>query len=520
MLKALTGLCLLISLNGFSQEKDVLHYQYSILLSDQSDVIEGSAKILLIPRAKDSLIRFDLAGPDKGKGMVVSSVKQNDKTERRFRQQGNQLVISMPSFRTGDTTSLTIRYKGIPADGLIISKNKHGDRTFFSDNWPTRAQNWIPCNDRPDDKASFEFFVSAPAHYSVISNGVKISEAVLKNGMRQTHWREMIPQPTKVMVIGVAKFAVKEFSGNNTGIPVTAWVYPQDSAKGFYDYAVVPAMLEFFSKYIGPYAYRKLANVQSTTIFGGMENASAIFYAETSVTGDRQFEDVMAHEVAHQWFGNMASEKSFRHLWLSEGFATYLTNIYWEQKYGAEKMRERLEKDRKEVIEFAGQHQHGVVDSSCSNMQLLNTNSYQKGGWVLHMLRREVGDKNFQDILKTYYQQYAGGNADTRDFEAVAEKVSGMELTWFFDQWLYRPGIPRLEMETSVGNGVFNFYVKQKGPVYRFNLEVHIVMEDGELKKEVFEVSTASSEFKVPIKGTSVRFSIDPDVNLLYELKK
>ncbi|MGZ8545071.1 MAG: M1 family metallopeptidase, partial [Flavisolibacter sp.] len=363
------------------------------------------------------------------------------------------------------------------------------------------------------------FFVSAPAHYSVISNGVKISEQVLKNGMKQTHWREVIPQPTKVMVIGVARFAVKQYQNAGSNLPVSAWVYPQDSIKGFYDYAVTPAILDFFTSYIGPYPYQKLANVQSTTIFGGMENASAIFYAENSVTGDRESEDVMAHEIAHQWFGNMASEKSFQHLWLSEGFATYLTNLYWEQKYGQEKFRERLEKDRKEVIEFAKKHQHGVVDSSCNNMQLLNTNSYQKGGWVLHMLRREVGDKDFQNILRTYYQQYSGGNADTRDFEAVAEKVSGKELTWFFDQWLYRAGIPELEIETSIGNGMFHFFVKQKGPVYRFTLGIDFIMEDGEYRKESFEVTGESSEFKLPVKGTSVKFSIDPDVNLLYELK-
>ncbi len=519
MLKGLFGFCLLLTQQVSAQDIDVLHYQYSLLLTDKNDVVEGSASIHLVRQSKEPLVHLDLAGPSKGKGMVVSSVMENGTTEIKFIQKDDQLIITLPPGKTGDTINLTIRYKGVPADGLIISKNKHGDRTFFSDNWPTRARQWIPCNDRPDDKASFEFFVSAPQHYSVISNGVRISEKVLPNGMKQTHWRETVPQPTKVMVIGVARFAVKEFEASKTGIPVSAWVYPQDSSKGFHDYAIVPSMLEFFSDYIGPYAYRKLANVQSTTIFGGMENASAIFYAESSVTGDRKFEDVMAHEVAHQWFGNMASEKSFRHLWLSEGFATYLTNIYWEQKYGVEKMRERLEKDRKEIIEFARQHPHGVVDSSCSNMQLLNTNSYQKGGWVLHMLRREVGDQHFQNILQAYYRQYMGGNADTRDFEAVAEKISGRELTWFFDQWLYRAGIPQLEMETSVGNGEFKFYIKQKGPVYRFNLEVHIVMEDGELRKEVFEVREALSEFKIPIKGTSVQYTIDPEVNLLFELK-
>src|SRR6478672_3808793 len=223
---------------------------------------------------------------------------------------------------------------GIPRDGLIISTNKYGERTFFSDNWPNRAHQWIPCVDRLDDKASFEFVVTAPSHYQMASNGTLVSRTAGGNEKTVTFWRETTPLPTKVMVIGVADFAVKKFADSPDSIPVTAWIFPGDSTKGFYDYALTPHMLRFFSDYIGPYPYRKLANVQSKTIFGGMENASAIFYAEGSVTGDRKWEDVYAHEIAHQWFGDMATEKSFAHLWLSEGFATYLTHIYFQHQYG------------------------------------------------------------------------------------------------------------------------------------------------------------------------------------------
>src|SRR5207249_666261 len=132
--------------------------------------------------------------------------------------------------------------------------------------------------------------------------------------------------------------AVKTFDDSPKNIPVSAWVYPQDSAKGFYDYALATEILKFYANYIAPYPYKKLANVQSKTIFGGMENASAIFYAENSVNGERTSEDLLAHEIAHQWFGDMASETSFEHLWLSEGFATYFTDLYFEKKYGKEAM--------------------------------------------------------------------------------------------------------------------------------------------------------------------------------------
>src|SRR5579875_2412159 len=136
----------------------------------------------------------------------------------------------------------------------------------------------------------------------------------------------------------------------------------------------------------------------------------------------------------------MASEKSFAHLWLSEGFATYLTDYYIENKYGKDSANKRLQKERQQVIAFDENNNHAVVDSTTDLMSLLNPNSYQKGAWVLHMLRNEVGDVIFQKILQTYYQQYKGSNAETRDFESVAEKVSGKDLKWFFDEWLYQPG--------------------------------------------------------------------------------
>ena len=501
------------------QNIDVLHYRYSIRLSDASDTIEGAAFMMVVQKSTGPAIQLDLVSLNKeGKGMKVIAAGTEEDNFLKYNHANNKLQIHVPGLKKGDTATVYVRYRGVPANGLIISKNRHGDRTFFADNWPDRAHHWIPCNDRPDDKASFEFFVTAPDHYSIISNGIRVGEKQEKAGMKQTYWKESIPQPTKVMVIGAARFAIKIFADSPENIPVSAWIFPQDSAKGFYDYALAPGILKFFMEYIGDYPYKKLANVQSKTMFGGMENASAIFYSEGSVTGERDSEDLLAHEIAHQWFGNMATEKSFDHLWLSEGFATYLTNIYLENKYGVDSMNQRLEDDREEILEFATKHKHPVVDSICSNMELLNANSYQKGGWVLHMLRNEVGDIKFREIIRTYYERFKGKNAGTRDFEQVAERVSDKELTWFFDQWLYRAGIPELKMESRIQDGHWYIYITQQDEPYRFFLDFEIVDEDGGLIRERFEVKEKESVFKVPVKGNRIMFSIDPQVKLLYKL--
>lgn len=511
----------LFTLCAGAQDLDVLHYQFTIDLNDANDTLAGLAAIRFINRDGNTEPHFDLAGVNsEGRGMRVSKVTNggNTGTSYPFRQESDRVYIQLPSASRGDTQSVFIVYKGIPDDGLIISKNKYGDRTFFADNWPNRAHHWIPCYDLPDDKASFGFTVTAPKHYGVISNGIKVEEVLLDKGRKRTSWREEIALPTKVMVIGVARFAVKEFADRPAGIPVSAWVYPQDSTRGFYDYALAPGIVRFFSNYIAPYPYKKLANVQSKTIFGGMENASCIFYAEESVTGTRSSEDLLAHEIAHQWFGDMASEKSFPHLWLSEGFATYMTDLYLERKYGKDAFAKRMQKERSTVLGFRPGATTPVVDSTRAFMELLNPNSYQKGAWVLHMLRHEVGDSTFHTILQTYYQQYEGGNADTRDFQRIAEKVSGRELGWFFNQWLYRPGVPRLAVKWKIDGDKVKVEVKQTGStVYRFPLEIGVVTAEGKQLFQTITVEGKETEAKIEKFPKIVKVVLDPNTKLLFE---
>ena len=508
-----------------AQDIDVLHYTFALGLNDRTDTISGLASIQFTHLTNNRKITFDLTAVNyEGKGMKVQQVRLRFKDTRPLpiMQKTQTLEIEFPLAKAGDTQTVQIFYKGVPDDGLIISKNKFGDRTFFADNWPNRAHHWIPCIDKPDDKASFEFEISAPSYYQVVSNGIKIEERMAPGGDKATIWKEETPQPTKVMVIGVAKFATKTFDDSPKDIPISAWVYPQDSTKGFYDYALAPEIVKFFSSYIAPYPYKKLANVQSKTIFGGMENASAIFYAESSVTGDRSSEDLMAHEIAHQWFGDMASEKSFAHLWLSEGFATYFTHLYLEKKYGKEAMIKRLKKDRDEVIAFSKTSTHAVVDSTKDLMSLLNANSYQKGGWILHMLRAEVGDTTFRKIIQAYYNQYKGSNADTRDFEGVAEKVSGKELTWFFDQWLYRPGIPGLNLSWKYKNGNVEVLHPGNHKESEFNLltDLLFVYRNGKSEKHVLQLeSRGHALVKIPSKEKPLKIILDPEARLLFEGK-
>ncbi|HQV07474.1 MAG TPA: M1 family metallopeptidase, partial [Chitinophagaceae bacterium] len=326
MKKYILGLCtfFIFGITTAQNNIDILHYRFSIHLNDQNDTIVGRAKILFKALAPTHSISLDLASPkNNGKGMYVTNVSNGLKILTALHDNDIYTITLDKTLQENDTASIVIDYHGIPSDGLIISKNKYGHRTFFADNWPNRGHNWLPCHDDPADKATVDFIVTAPQHYQVVANGIQVEETNLSGDTKKTHWKEDVPISTKVMVIGAADFAVNLSGTVGDCIPVYSWVYPEDRDNGFYDYALAAKILPWYIQTVGPYAYKKLANVQSKTIFGGLENANTIFYSENSIDGRRTSESLLAHEIAHQWFGNYATEKSFAHLWLSEGFATY-----------------------------------------------------------------------------------------------------------------------------------------------------------------------------------------------------
>jgi aminopeptidase N len=497
---------------------DIQHYTFSISLSDTSDLIKGNAAIDLLFIKDAQAITLDLISIDNNhKGQAVLQVTEKGKP-LTFTHTNNQLTIQFAApVKSGERKTIEIIYEGIPADGLVITKNKYGHRVFFADNWPNRAHNWLPCVDHPADKASLDFIVTAPAHYQVIANGVKIEDTTYSNQLRRTHYTEATPLSTKIMVVGVAEFAIQQ-SGTVNNIPVSSWVYPEEKDKGFYDYALAVDILPWFIRNVGPYAFKKLANVESTTIFGGMENASAIFYSdEASITGTRKSESLLTHEIAHQWFGDMATEADWSHLWLSEGFATYMTVLYFEHKYGSDTAKKMLAKDREKVIEFAKKKMRPIVDSSVTNyMELLNANSYQKGAWVLHMLRRGLGDANFWKGIRAYYKTFAGYNATTDAFRIQMEGESSTILRDFFDQWLYRAGHPKLEITWKYNPGkkaVVITVIQKQDELFFFPLDVKI---GNELTKQL-GIMNRDTSITIPVKARPVTVVADPDVNLLFE---
>jgi len=505
---------------------DVLHYAFDLTLSDETDVIRGVARVeARYLRAGQTTLRLDLVRASEaldGKGMTVDAVRMEGR-ELRWRHEDDQLFIDLPASPAAmQRVRVEVVYHGEPADGLHIGPNKHGDRSFFSDDWPNKARNWLPTVDHPYDKATSEMRVTAPDRYQVVSNGLLVEETDLGDGRRVTHWSETVPIATWLYVLGVAEFAVQHVDAFE-GKPIQTWVYREDRDAGFHDFATpTKQVLSFYSDRIGPYAYEKLANVQSNSAGGGMEAASAIFYSDRSVTGnrDRRWQLVIVHEIAHQWFGNAVTEYDWDDVWLSEGFATYFTLLFREYATGRDDFVAGLKDARDRVFDFyADRPDYRVVHDDLDDMSQVTTGmTYQKGAWVLHMLRKLVGDDAFWSGVRAYYAQHMNGNATTADFRRAMEEASGRDLEWFFRQWLYQGGNPELEGSWSPTPQGVRLRLRQVQEAHRFRVpvDVDVALSDGSVeRRSVWLDEGGAADEVLEVAGEVRDVEIDPDTRLL-----
>ncbi len=500
---------------------DVQRYSFRITLNDSTNIIRGEAQITILFKKATDTFFLDLAEKSpQGRGMTVSEVTMDEKSIN-YKHTGGRLTLTLPAATTvGQVKTVRVRYAGEPEDGILIGKNRYGDRTYFADHWPDRGHYWLPCIDHPSDKATMEFIIVAPEKYQVVASGVKKEETNLEKGMKLTRYVESVPIAMKVTAVGVARFATEEKAIVDQ-IPQSIWVYPQDRDAGFSDFAVGVQVFEYFNKNIGPYPYEKLAHVQSLTRWGGLENAGNIFYRESAVTGKNNIEELIAHESAHQWFGNSVTERDWHHVWVSEGFATYFALLFLEQAHGPAPMKAELAKDRDQVVKYFKTNPKPILDTTITEIRkVLSTNTYQKASWVLHMLRQVVGDEAFWNGIRTYYKTYRDQNVLTADFQKVMENASGKNLGDFFRQWLYTPGQPKILVTWTYdkAKSTVNVSVKQEQPIpFRFPLDIRLQMEDGTVVDQTLDITASAGQFTLASKGRPTALDLDPNCRLLFE---
>lgn len=502
-----------------------INYDITLAFNDQlSEIV--SARVAITVQAIKDVSTIDLDFGD----LTVDSVAV-DGTATPFSQAPGLLNVKLSKPLARETRAVVVvSYHGAPKDGLVLSKDKVGKRSAIGDNWPDRVHHWIPCFDHPSAKATVNFTVTAPARDFVVANGKLVQVENSSAASRTWTYTEAAPIPPYCMIVAVGEFAeVKMADAPVT--PLTYYVPQPDKAYAVSGFAAANPSLKFFNEIVAPYPYEKLSLIIGATRFGGMENSSAIVFSNelfdakttgpfSSVFKIRQgYVEIVAHEIAHQWFGDSVTESTWSDLWLSEGFATYFAGLMVQRYEGEVRFNDYMQRAANVYFNFEKKSRIPIHDTETEDLyQLLNANNYQKGAWVLHMLRHELGDENFFRGIRDYYDAHRGSLASTEDLRGALEKASGKSLTEFFARWVYGAGHPHYELSWNwdVKRKRLRLVLDQTQPEAAFPNAVTVRIVNGNNKRVVViepKSKHAVEEIKLDFAPTSL--VVDPENAIL-----
>lgn len=502
-------------------EYDVTHYDVSLGLDDFTQhILSGTVEV----QATASVAQLTQVTLDLYACMTVDAVTVNG-APAPYSHPGSLLTVTLDGvYQPGQPFTIICRYHGtpiFPGQPLPFRWNfQYGIPMVLSYSEPWGAPAWWVCKDDPKDKATFGIHITCPDTLYAVSNGVLDHVTDNGDGTATYHWTHGYPLSPYLFSIAVTKYA--HWTETYTGLDdiqtmdVHYWAYPADSARAAISWSTNIAMMEYFADLFGEYPF--LAEKYAIAEFahsGAMEHQTATSMGSGWITGDHTNDWVVLHELSHSWVGDMITMRTWAHAWCKEGFATVCEALYAEHLYGSDYYHEYLEAMNPL---YYGQFQiynisppmHGAI--------------YYKGGWVLHMLRHVVGDAAFFDAIYAYTNTPAFRYqvADTEDLRGVFEDVSGMDLTWFFDEWVYHPGYPDYEYFWNAqesGGGGYDIQldvaqVQSVGPVFTMPIDMVITTDLGVETHVVWDSLTAQS-FSLHTAGRPLAVELDPEMWIL-----
>ncbi|UCE17100.1 MAG: hypothetical protein JSV84_09330 [Gemmatimonadota bacterium] len=483
---------------------DVLHYELDIVF----DIPDPSLSGVVIVRCRSNesgLSNISLHFV----ALTVDGVRRDGMSVGYDHVNGELYIDLNGTFDAGEEFEVAVTYLGTPAAGYW-----HGNDFFFTSVEPSLSRYWWPCFDEPWDKATADISATVPAGYIVASNGVLIE--TIENTVDNTitySWSESYPIATYLVSVAIARYVT--FSDTyypvTGGDPMEVIFYTPSYlfSASQYDFGRTVEMIECFVPLFGEYPF--LDEKYGTAVApmsGAMEHQTCTTWMNGWVTGDREREWTVAHELAHQWWGDMVTLLDWRHMWLNEGFAVYSEALWAEYLYGEEGLRIYTELAIQEYFQnwedSSPANRHPIYDPPPG--ALFSPAQYEKGGSVLHMLRFVVGTDLFFESIRTYGQRYMYGNATTDDLKAVFEEVTGEELDWFFEQWIYSPGYPEYQFmwETEdIGGGMHEVTVhvnqiQTNAPVFTMPVEFNVFTRNGEVIDTVV-IDQAFQSFQITV---------------------
>ncbi|HEY8227621.1 MAG TPA: M1 family aminopeptidase [Pyrinomonadaceae bacterium] len=433
-----------------------LHYSVNITLNDRlSQIVSAETAVEVLVLKKLETIDFDF-------GDLTTDRVAIDDSPVRFSHRNGSLVVSTPKpLNPGTRITVTIAYHGEPKDGLILTKDKDGRPSAIGDNWPNRVHQWIPSLDHPSAKATVTFTVTTAPGQLVVANGTLDRVETVPNGNRIWTYNETVAVPPYCMIIAVGDFARLQ-PLSSSGYSLSYYVPRSDDAVAEKGFSSAAPALQMFSQLVAPYPYEKLALIVGATRFGGMENSSAIVFTPTLFNRNgnadvsrtfgipRGTVSLVAHEIAHQWFGDSVTESTWSDLWLSEGFATYFAGLFLQKHDGEEAFQNYMQSAAEKYFAYEKKMLTPVFDPETEDLfKLLNPNNYEKGAWILHMLRSRLGDEKFFRGIRTYFQAHKNSVASSEDLRAALEQASATNLRPFFRRWVYDSGHPKYDVTWS-----------------------------------------------------------------------
>ena len=509
------------------------HLRLEVRVDDDAKTVSGTAVHRLSP-INDGLREITLDAAD----LTIRRITDDAGKVLEWETHGDALTVRLPRARkAGESFEVRIRYEAKPRIGLFFMGPDKGypkrARIAWSQGEAMENRYWFPSYDYPNQRFTSEVIVTVADRYVALSNGRLVKET--RDSRRRTrtfHWLQDKPHSNYLVALAVGEFDSKEWTAD--GVPVQAYV-PKGKG-GFIDrcFRNTPEMVAAFGKMLGfRYPWDKYAQVCVPDFTaGGMENTTLTILHEYCLTDEKAYwdynpDDLLSHELAHMWFGDWVTTKSWGHIWLNESFATFCEYLWREHKYGADDALVAILDDRTQYFEEAETRYkrpivtHKFVDAS----DMFDVHTYQKGGNVLHMLRFVLGPDLFQKAISHYLTKHGGQNVETNDLKVAIEEATGRNLDWFFDEWLYKAGHPELEVSWSWDDKAKQVLLKVKQtqevkdpvPLFRMPVEIEIAT-DARAWRERVQLEKAEQVFHLDAPARPKAVMFDPDAVLLKKI--
>jgi len=518
---------------------DVIHYTIKTRFDVPGQTVIGDETVTLKPLSS-GFKSFELDASN----MKIEAVSLSESNiTLQWEQPPDKLAITLDRpYDPSDIIIVRIRYRAKPERGLYfipkggISNNANWSKPaqIWTQGEPEENHHWFPCYDFPDDKATSEQYITTGADEIAISNGALLETINNADGTRTFHWKMEHPHASYLVSLIVGNYA--KLDGAYKNIPLEYYTYRGTEETARRTFEKTPEMMRLFGQKLDyEYPYNRYAQtIVASFIFGGMENITATTHSDSEIlngtTKDAQLaqENLISHELAHSWFGNLVTCKNWSELWLNEGFATFMEAVFREHEAGRDAYLEEMRSNASlYFLEDMLRYRRPIrYDRYGSAIDIFDSTVYKKGALVLHMLRETVGDEMFWKALHRYLEEFRYKPVETSDLQRVFEVTTNQQLGWFFDQWIYKAGFPELRVRSSyhAPTQMLTLEVTQTQSaeamtplVFRLPVEIELATSTGKHTERI-EIAQRSQRFTFKLDGKPLMIRFDKGARILKKL--